>query len=140
VDLRGQWCYGAAGVGLYFVKAHELLGAAGAPGALATALAAGEATDRCGDVRRNAVQCHGLAGNAELFLGLFRVTRDGRWRERAHHFARLAFAYRRETPQGEVRQADDPGFSPPDFLFGASGTGHFFLRPWRPDEVTRPLL
>jgi lantibiotic modifying enzyme len=138
--LRCQWCFGAAGVGLFFVKAHEVLGAAGAPGALATALAAGETTDRYGDVRRNAVQCHGLAGNAELFLELYRVTRDGRWRERAHNFARRAFAYRRETPQGEVWQADDPGFDSPDFLYGASGTGHFFLRLWRPDEVTRPLL
>ena len=60
--------------------------------------------------------------------------------EGAHHFARLAFAYQRETPLGEVWQADDPGFDSPDFLFGASGTGHFFLRKWRLDEVTRPLL
>ena len=37
-------------------------------------------------------------------------------------------------------QADDPGFDSPDLLFGASGTGHFFLRLWRPDEITRPLL
>jgi lantibiotic modifying enzyme len=138
--LRCQWCYGAPGIGLFFVKAHEILGAAGAPEALATAVAAGETTYRYGDVRRNAVQCHGLAGNAELFLELYRTTRERRWRERAHDFARLAVAYRRETPQGEVWQADDPGYDSPDFLYGASGTGHFFLRLWRPDGVTRPLL
>jgi lantibiotic modifying enzyme len=138
--LRCQWCYGAPGVGLFFVKAHEVLGPVGAPKALATALAAGETTYRYGDVRRNAVQCHGLAGNGELFLELYRTTRERRWRERAHDFARLAFAYRRETPQGEVWQADDPGYDSPDFLYGASGTGHFFLRLWHPDEVSRPLL
>jgi lantibiotic modifying enzyme len=138
-ELRCQWCYGAAGVGLFFVRAHEVLGPGGAPEALATAQAAGETTFQYGDVRHNPVQCHGLAGNGELFLELYRVTREERWRERAHTFARQAFAYRRETPSGEVWQADDPGYDSPDFLYGASGTGHFFLRLWRPYEVTRPL-
>jgi hypothetical protein len=139
-DLRCQLCHGASGVGLFFVKAHEVLGATGAPEALATARAAGEATYAYGDVRHNAVQCHGLAGNAELFLELYRVTGERLWLERAYEFARLAFAYRRETPQGEEWQADDPGCYSPDFLYGAGGTGHFFLRLWRPHDVTHPLL
>ncbi|MAG37687.1 MAG: hypothetical protein CL878_15740 [Dehalococcoidia bacterium] len=139
-DLRCQWCYGASGVGLYFAKAYEVLGPEAAPTALATAEAAGETTFQYGDVRRNPVQCHGLAGNAELFLALYSVTGQPRWRERAHDFALRALAYRRTTPEGDVWQADDPGYESPDFLYGAAGTGHFFLRLWRPNEITRPLL
>jgi len=45
----------------------------------------------------------------------------------------------RRTPVGGVRQPDDPGNAWLDFLFGAAGTGHFFLRLWRPDQLTRPL-
>jgi hypothetical protein len=118
-------------------------GAAGGPGAgdyLAIAEAAGEATFRYGDVRRNASQCHGLAGNGELFIDLYLATRQARWLERAHDFATRAFAYRTTVPEGDVWQADDPGFSGPEYLFGASGTGHFFLRLWRPDLITGPLV
>lgn len=139
-DLRCQWCYGASGVGLFFAKAHEALGTGAAAEYLATAEAAGETTFQYGDVRRNAVQCHGLAGNAELFLELYRITRRPLWLDRAHDFARRAFAYRTRTPEGDVWQADDAGYHSPDFLYGAAGTGHFFLRLWRPDEVRRALL
>jgi hypothetical protein len=153
--LKCQQCNGAPGVGLFFLTAHEALGsaatgdrdgaasAAGVPGAgayLALAEAAGEATFGYGDVRRNASYCHGLAGNGELFLDLYLATQRARWRERAHDFARRAFAYRTATPEGDVWQADDPGFSGPEYMFGASGTGHFFLRLWRPDLITRPLV
>ncbi|MGH2371728.1 MAG: lanthionine synthetase LanC family protein, partial [Chloroflexota bacterium] len=136
-DLRCQWCYGASGVGLFFVKAYQALHT---PDYLATAEAAGETTFQYGDVRRNPSQCHGLAGNAELFLELYRATHKPLWLTRAHDFATRALAYRSVTPEGETWQADDPGYASPDFFFGASGTGHFFLRLWQPDQVTRPLL
>jgi lantibiotic modifying enzyme len=139
-ELRCQWCYGAPGVGLFFAKAYEALGSGGPAEYLATAEAAGETTFQYGDVRRNAVQCHGLAGNAELLLELYRATRRQLWLDRAHDFATRAFAYRLAAPEGDVWQADDPGYASPDFLFGAAGTGHFFLRLWRPDQLTRPLL
>lgn len=139
-ELRCQWCYGAPGVGLFFVKAHEALGPEGTPSYLETAEAAGETTFQYGDVRHNAVQCHGLAGNGELFLDLYCVGHKPLWIERAHDFAQRAFAYRSHAPEGDAWQADDPGYTSPDFLLGASGTGHFFLRLWQPDQITRPLL
>ncbi len=140
-QLRCQWCNGAPGVGIFFVKAAEVLEPQGSSGGyLATAAAAGEATYQYGDVRHNAVQCHGLAGNGELLLDLYRLTGQARWRERAHELARQAFAYRVQTPEGEVWQADDPGYYSPDFMLGAAGTGHFFLRLWQPEVLTRPVL
>jgi hypothetical protein len=139
-ELRCQWCYGASGVGQLFVTMHEALGSSPGTGYLATAQAAGECTFNYGDVRRNPVQCHGLAGSAELFLELYRATREPRWLHRAYDFARRMMAYRTATPEGDLWQADDPGVSSPDFLYGAAGTGHCFLRLLAPLSLTRPML
>ena len=134
--LACQWCWGSPGIGLLFVKAHEVMGEARY---LDIATAAGETTYAYGDVRHNPSQCHGLAGNAELFVELYRLTRDRRWLERAHDFARRCLSYRTTGPEGDTWQADEPGISSPDFMSGAAGTGHFFLRLLRPDEVRMPL-
>lgn len=135
--LRCQWCHGAPGVGLFFVRAYKALGD---PAYLATAKAAAEATYRYGDVRQNPCQCHGLSGNAELFIELHRMTGDELWLHRAHEFAELALAYRSTTIDGERWQADEPGYYSPDFLCGAAGAGHFFLRLLAPREVGMALL
>ena len=82
--LRCQRCRGAPGVGLCLASCYEVLGE---PRYLATAEAAGETTYRYGDVRANPSLCHGLCGNAALFLALYRATRRSLWLERAHAFA-----------------------------------------------------
>lgn len=133
---RCQWCRGASGIGLFFAKAHEVLGDSPY---LATAQAAGEATYAAGDVRQNPSQCHGLAGNAELFLELYRITQDQVWLERAHDFARRILGYRTIGPDGDVWQADEPGTSSPDLMCGAAGVGHFFLRLLAPERVRMPV-
>jgi lantibiotic modifying enzyme len=137
--LRCQLCDGSPGIGLFFAKAAEVLDD---PAFLETAKAAAEATYAYGDVRHNASQCHGLSGNAGLFLELFRITREPLWLDRAYDFARRSFAYRTSHPEGETWAADDAegGYVSPEFLSGASGTGHFFLRLWKPDEVPFALL
>jgi lantibiotic modifying enzyme len=132
-----QWCHGSPGVGLFYATAAAGLGGAGY---LETALAAGETTFAYGDARANPSQCHGLAGNAELFVELHRLTGDPVWLARAHDFARRALAYRRPTPAGDVWQGDDPLSVSPDFLCGAAGVGHFFLRLLDPLRVAMPLV
>lgn len=122
---RCQWCIGAPGIGFFFAGAHQVLGE---PTYLAAAKAAGETTHAYGDVRGNPSQCHGLAGSAELFLELYRTTRAPLWLDRAHEFALRALRYRTATPEGDVWQADEPGYHSPDFFCGAAGAGHFFLR------------
>ncbi len=131
-----QWCHGAPGVGLFFAHAARSLGDARF---LDAACAAGETTFARGDARRNPTQCHGLAGNAELFLELYRLTRQSLWLERAHDFARRALSYRVAGPGGDSWQADEPGLSSPDYMCGAAGTGHFFLRLWNPLTLEMPL-
>jgi lantibiotic modifying enzyme len=131
---RWQWCTGAPGIGLFYARAAEVLGA----GALSeTAEAAGESTWARGDVWRDPSQCHGLAGTAELFLELHRLTGKPVWRERAGAFARRALASRTTTAEGDVWPADAPGLSSPDLMCGAAGVGHFFLRVLAPERVPR---
>ena len=132
-----QWCHGSPGIGLFFANAYEALGDASY---LETAQAAGETTYAYGDVRGNPSQCHGLSGNAELFVELFRLTRDPLWLKRAREFVTAALAYRNETADGDVWQGDDPLSVSQDFLCGAAGVGHFFLRVLEPDSVRMPLL
>jgi lantibiotic modifying enzyme len=153
-ELKCQWCYGASGVGLLFCRAHEALRSRSQPGPqgperreepdrpgyLAIAGAAGETTYAYGDARRNPCLCHGLAGSVELFLELHRLTGEDLWQARAAEFADLMLGYRTEQPDGDVWQSDDPGCSSPDFLYGVAGTGHTFLRLWRPDVIRPPLL
>jgi lantibiotic modifying enzyme len=135
--LRCQLCDGSPGVGLFFVRAYEALGE---PRCLETARAAAEATYAYGDVRRNPSQCHGLAGNAELFVELYRLTREPVWLDRAHDFASHILTYRTSTPEGDVWQADEPPYTSPEYLYGAAGTGHFFLRLPNPEDIRMPLL
>jgi len=123
-------------VGLIFVKAAEALAE---PIHLETAKAASEATFAYGDVRRNPSQCHGLSGNAELFVELHHATGDHLWLERAHSFANLAHAYRRVTAEGESWQSDVAGMDSQDFMTGAAGVGSFFLRLGAAEWLRAPL-
>jgi lantibiotic modifying enzyme len=122
---RCQWCGGAPGIGVFLARAHATLGDGRY---LSAAIGAADATFAHGDVRANASVCHGLAGNAEIFLTLYRVTGERPWWDRARDFAHRCLAYRTSTAEGDLWQADEPGISSPDFFCGAAGTGHFFLR------------
>jgi lantibiotic modifying enzyme len=135
--LRCQWCRGAAGVGLCLALCYEVMGD---PRYLKTAEAAGETTYRYGDVRANPSLCHGLGGNAALFVALHRATRRSTWLERAHAFAARALTYRTATPAGAVWQADAPDSTSPDLMCGAAGVGHFLLHLLEPERVHLPFL
>ncbi len=62
------------------------------------------------------------------------------WQERAGVFAQRAFANRTSTPAGDAWPADEPGLLSPDFICGAAGVGHFFLRLLAPERLRMPLL
>lgn len=134
--LRYQWCRGAPGIGLFFSRAFEALGDREY---LRLAEAAGEATYSFADGRHNPSLCHGLSGNAQLFLELHRITEQPRWLERAYDFAQQAMTYRQTTPEGDVWQADEPDSTSPDYMCGAAGFGHFFLQLLAPNRVDFPL-
>jgi lantibiotic modifying enzyme len=107
---------------------------------LDAAEAAAATTLAYGDVRRNPSACHGLAGSAEVFLALYRATHEPRWLSHAYDFGRQMLAYRTTGPEGDAWQADDPGFTSPDFFCGAAGVGHYFLRLGTPDSLHLPFV
>lgn len=135
--FKCQWCHGSPGVGLFFARAWE---AFKEPWLLEVAEAAGETTFAYGDIRKNPSQCHGLSGNAELLLELHRLTGKPLWLDRVSAFARLAMGYRTDDGAGERWQSDEPGFCSPDFMCGAAGAGHFFLRLAAKGALPLPLL
>ena len=134
---RVQWCHGAPGIGLFAARAAEIFDD---DDLRRFAARCARATLAAGDVRNNPSQCHGLAGNAELFIELARVGGDESWMSRARDFGDSATAYREER-DGEVRwMGDEPGNYSPDFMLGSSGLGHFFLRLAQPEKVQMPLM
>lgn len=134
---RCQYSHGAAGIGLVFAKASELLGE---PGYLSIALQAGEATYQYGDHRENPTLCTGLAGGGELFVEIYRITRDEIWLERAREFAEKALAYRSNIDGQDFWPTDTADCFSADFTYGASGIGYFFLRVTNPLQFDAPLL
>lgn len=131
-----QWCHGTAGIGLFYAKAFEVLGEIEL---LDKAKLAAQSTFQHADFRSSPIQCHGLAGNAELFLELHRITEDPRWLACASDFGMRILEYRIPTSEGDVWQGDEPGLHTPDFFCGASGVGHFFLRLANPFTLRMPL-
>jgi len=134
---RVQWCHGAAGIGLFAIRAYAALGDRVLRD---LALRAAEATHAAGDIRANPSQCHGLAGNAELFLEIHHTLDDTRWVERSVAFADAATAYRQDGVNGVCWQGDESGNDSPDFMMGSAGLAHFFLRLARGTDFEMPLM
>lgn len=134
---RCQWSHGSPGIGLVFLRAYEVLQD---PAYLEIALKCGATTFAYGDFRHNITQCIGLSGCGELFIELYRVSKDALWLQHAKAFAEMALAYRAQLPEGDAWPTDEPGLFSADFMYGASGLGHYFLRLWKPGEIPMPLM
>jgi lantibiotic modifying enzyme len=133
---RCQWCHGSPGVGLFMVKAARVLDQ---PRLLGLAERAGDAVIGYGDCRKNPSLCHGLAGNAELLIDLYRATGKAKWLEAAGRFGEMIGKYRVEEGGQEAWQSDEPGFTSPNLLCGAAGTGHFLLQLMTAGKLPRVL-
>ena len=134
---RCQWSHGAPGIGLVFLTAYEVLQD---PAYLEIALKCGTTTVAYGDFRHNITQCIGLSGCGELLLELYRVSKDESWLQHAIAFAEVALTYRVPLPEGDAWPTDEPGLYSADFMYGASGLGHYFLRLWKPGKIPMPLM
>lgn len=120
-----QWCHGAPGNGLFFLRAAAILGDDDFRDATERCA---EATWAAGDIRGNPSQCHGLCGNAELFLEIYRLWGEARYQEMAYDFAEKALRYRHETERGIEWDSHTLGIVTPDYMIGSAGVGQFFLR------------
>ncbi|MCA1596368.1 MAG: hypothetical protein LC772_08095 [Chloroflexi bacterium] len=129
-----QWCHGAPGVAIAFLNSPR-------PDALEIAKAAGRVTLAAGDNRNQASQCHGLCGNAETFIELFRRTGDESWLREARRFVDLAEEKHRLPGRGAgaFRTHDDDAMSS-DLMTGIAGVGYTFLRLSDPKRVSYPII
>lgn len=127
--VRIQWCHGAPGTGLFF--ADLVRHADTHRAALARCIATTRRRGRT--VRRSGCQCHGVAGNAELFLFAYPVLKDKQLLEEARRFGSAMLV------------ADDKGFRvagqyDASYMTGWAGIGHFFLRLADPGKFALPLM
>lgn len=120
-----------------FARASVLLNE---PRWMKIALKAGQATYAYGDFRNNLTLCTGLTGSGELFIELFKLTLDEIWWRRAEEFARMAMPYGKVIDGRDYWPTDTPGLYSADYMYGAAGTGLFFLRTLRPLEFEMPLV
>jgi Lanthionine synthetase C-like protein/Protein kinase domain len=126
-----SWCNGSTGIGTALLRAHL---ATGNP----TFRVAAEAAARAGlreRWRSSAVQCHGLAGDAELLLDLMtlpaRPLGPADPYKKAALEAAEALLLQRRTPMagsGTVFADDSAGTISAGFGTGLAGTGAFLLR------------
>lgn len=129
------WCHGAAGIGRFFLHAArtDLI-----PGALDIATRAARMVAR-GTRNAGPTQCHGLAGNIEFLLDVYRETGDRAYLNEAHSLARLLEAFAQERDGHLVFSAERPDVFTPDYMVGYAGVALCFLRLSDPDRIPHQL-
>lgn len=106
-DRLVQWCHGAPALALSLLRAHEVLGVEEENDRfLQAAVEASEVTWNRGLLTKGLGLCHGLAGNAYVFLKLYESTRDGAWLDRSLAFA--SFGLRSEHAAQLAARPDVP--------------------------------
>ncbi|HVR41698.1 MAG TPA: lanthionine synthetase LanC family protein [Thermoanaerobaculia bacterium] len=121
------WCHGAPGVGLSRLRAYQLTGDESYRGEAEAAIRTTFAPLNTPTMQESFALCHGLAGNAELFLVASDVLRDPRYRSVAEMIARRgidAFS----QPHNPWPCGVNGGGETPGMMMGLAGIGWFYLR------------
>ncbi|XP_073155156.1 lanC-like protein GCL2 [Henckelia pumila] len=130
-DALVHWCHGAPGIALTLVKASE---AFGDQEFLKAAMDAAEVVWNRGLLKRVGI-CHGISGNAYVFLSLYRLTGIVEYLYRAKAFA--CFLLDRShvlLTSGEMHGGD----SPYSLFEGIGGMAHLFLDMVNPKNARFP--
>ena len=117
---RLQWCHGAPGIGLFFRELPQHADA------LKRCLAITQERGRT--ARKSGCQCHGVAGNAELFLEVYVDGKDERWLEEARRSGRLLIEQHMSVEYDA------------SYMVGLAGIGHFLLRLADPERTPLPMM
>jgi lantibiotic modifying enzyme len=133
------WCHGASGIGLTRLRAWELTGDPGYRKAVQAALRItfrSVASSMAGT--NNYSLCHGLAGDAELFIKAAAMGEPGYGpvvQAIAQH-GQVQYGHpERQWPSGAEDRQEAPGL-----MLGMAGTGYFYLRAADPVNTPSMLL
>ncbi|XP_010542278.1 PREDICTED: lanC-like protein GCR2 [Tarenaya hassleriana] len=119
-DRLVHWCHGAPGVALTLVKAAEVFGT---EEFLEAAVEAGEVVWNRGLLKRVGI-CHGISGNAFVFLSLYRVTGKAEYLYRAKAFA----AFLLDRSEKLISEGNMHGGDRPFSIFeGIGGMAYLFF-------------
>lgn len=131
------WCHGAAGVGRFFLHAGR---SHVASHGVDLACRAAKAVVTC-TRGANPTQCHGLAGNLEFLLDLYRFTEDEAYLRDAQTLARCLEAFAAERDGMLLWPSEHPETFTPEYMGGYAGVALCLLRlaaPNRmPDQLSR---
>ncbi|MBI4492790.1 MAG: hypothetical protein HY690_08375 [Chloroflexi bacterium] len=129
--FRPFWCYGAPGIGAFFLHAAQL---GALPEALDYASRAARAAARAGRPG-NPTRCHGLAGTIEFLLDVFQATDEPAYLAEARSLVRLLEAFAQEQ-EGTLRWSSDaPEVFTPDYMVGYAGVALCLLRLSAPERL-----
>ncbi|KAK6241675.1 Lanthionine synthetase C-like - like 2 [Theobroma cacao] len=119
-DVLVHWCHGAPGIALTLVKAAEVFGD---DEFLEAAVDAAEVVFNRGLLKRVGI-CHGISGNAYVFLSLYRKTGNVEFLYRAKAFACLLLDRAHKLiSKGEMHGGDRPY----SLFEGIGGMAYLFL-------------
>ena len=145
-----SWCHGAVGIGLAFLRVHELTGDLGAladaSAALQAARHAAAALARQGAA--DASLCHGTGGLVELYAAAAQLLGGHdhvRAARRVAHAALAASAPEGQSPlKGQSpfmwRSGELDGHSTPGLFLGSAGIAAWLMRAADPAALPSPLL
>lgn len=121
------WCHGAPGIGMARLRAFQLTGDDAYRKEAETALQTTLAPITHPAPYDNFSLCHGLAGNADLFLLASTTLNEPRHRAVAENVARLGIDAV-ATPRNPWPCGVNGGGETPGLLLGLAGIGWFYLR------------
>ncbi|XP_057451013.1 lanC-like protein GCL2 [Lotus japonicus] len=130
-DVLVHWCHGAPGMALTLVKAAKVFGD---KEFLDAAIEAGEVVWSRGLLKRVGI-CHGISGNAYVFLSLYQLTGNVMYLYRAKAFACfLLDRAHKLISRGEMHGGDRPY----SLFEGVGGMAYFFLDMVDPSQAKFP--
>ncbi|KAK1405362.1 Lanthionine synthetase C-like protein 1 [Heracleum sosnowskyi] len=130
-DVLVQWCRGAPGIALTLVKAAQVFED---KEFLEAAIGAAEVVWNRGLLRRVGI-CHGISGNAYVFLSLYQLTKNKEFLYRSKAFA----SYLLDRSHKLISSGEMHGGDAPYSLFeGLGGLAYLFLDMVQPTEAKFP--
>ncbi|XP_047313600.1 lanC-like protein GCL2 [Impatiens glandulifera] len=130
-DELVHWCHGAPGIAITLVKANQVFGD---KEFLDAAMDAAEVTWKRGLLKRVGL-CHGISGNAYVFLSLYRLTGKEKYLHRAKAFASFLL----DRSANLIRTGEmHPGDRPYSLFEGIGGMAYLFLDMIHPTQARYP--